>query len=1202
MNSRRPRTRPVSATLDDKASLAIVLCDVLLVDTARGIFFPTLWPHVKQLGGDKIALGYCVGAFSLGRTLMSPVFGRMSTEHGYRRVLMISTTLVAFSALFYAVADGVFKVFLSQAFLGVGSGTLGVTRGYVADKTTPAQRTYLLAYTTAVQYAGFTVMPVLGGLFSYLLGSDEIPLIGRFLLLTQFTAPAFFVTVLSSAVLLLLYFVFKDGNRKQPAKTAPSVKDLPGVASGVSLVPTVATELDSNDCGSGDDVSINESSEQVGRLPGDQWPAAEYYQGDFDGGNGRGCRSVDVDEDEEGRRGDRGVGADGGSRSVVGQYVEISSDEEIDRGTIGCVSGGGGDGRTLEDVEGGYLEGTVSTGREEIGGENEPEEELREGEGSLLGKGKGGRRLARKLRLRLPSKGDLLIYGGFLLNVSTKGTISCFETIGAQYAMTNFSLSSAEAGTIFATCGAIGVIALLSMRILCRHYNDIQLVLGGVSLMILTCLVLAVPPQAGAAGLYVFVAAVFMMYSVGYPIGHTAVLGLFSKVVGAQPQGTLMGWFGSAGALARTFFPVLAGVLCEELGSSALFSFLVAILSITFGMLFTFRKPYLECVEITKRRKAAVASVCATLDDKASLMIVLFNVLLGDTARGIFFPTLWPHVKQLGGDKIALGYCVGAFSFGRTLVSPFFGKMSTERGYRRTLMVSTALVSFIALFYAVADSVFKVFLSQALLGVGSATLGVTRGYVADKTTPAQRTYLLAYLSAVQYTGVTVMPVVGGFFSYILGSKEIPLIGRFLVLNQFTAPAFFIAAMAVAIFVLLFFVFQDGIRKQQPAKTAPSAKGLSGIASGVSLVPTLATELDSNDDGSGDDLFANESSQQEGRLPEDRWPAVENYEGELGGGGNGQGGRSVAAEPEGSSSSAAVGQYVEISSDEDIDGGTIGRFSGIRGGGRTLENVEGGFQTSTVAIGTANVNGGNEKQADEAGEGEPGLLAEGGEVIGNLRYRLPSKGDMLIYGGLLLNVSTKGTIACFETIGVQYAMTNFMLSSAEAATIFSTCGAIGVVALLSMRILCRYYNDIQLVLGGVSVMALTCFVLAFHPQAGAAGLYVFVAAVFMTYSVGYPVGHTAVLGLFSKVVGAQPQGTLMGWFGSAGALARALFPVLAGVLCEELGSSALFSFLVAILSITFGVLFAFRDPYLECVEITKGRKAAVASVSPSPGVP
>ena len=39
------------------------------------------------------------------------------------------------------------------------------------------------------------------------------------------------------------------------------------------------------------------------------------------------------------------------------------------------------------------------------------------------------------------------------------------------------------------------------------------------------------------------------------------VLGLFSKVVGAQPQGALLGWFGSAGSLARIGFPVIAGTM-----------------------------------------------------------------------------------------------------------------------------------------------------------------------------------------------------------------------------------------------------------------------------------------------------------------------------------------------------------------------------------------------------------------------------------------------------------------------------------------------------------------------------------------------------------------------------------------------------------------------------------------------------------------
>ncbi|CAM9784811.1 unnamed protein product, partial [Laminaria digitata] len=57
----------VRATLDDKASLTIVMCVVFLGDTARGIFFPTLWTNVKSMGGDRITLGYCVGAFSFGR-------------------------------------------------------------------------------------------------------------------------------------------------------------------------------------------------------------------------------------------------------------------------------------------------------------------------------------------------------------------------------------------------------------------------------------------------------------------------------------------------------------------------------------------------------------------------------------------------------------------------------------------------------------------------------------------------------------------------------------------------------------------------------------------------------------------------------------------------------------------------------------------------------------------------------------------------------------------------------------------------------------------------------------------------------------------------------------------------------------------------------------------------------------------------------
>ena len=56
-----------------------------------------------------------------------------------------------------------------------------------------------------------------------------------------------------------------------------------------------------------------------------------------------------------------------------------------------------------------------------------------------------------------------------------------------------------------------------------------------------------------------------------------------------------------------------SGVVSEELGTSKLFWGLVIILSITVCVLFAFRKPYLDCVEITKRRSKSRG---ATVDNE----------------------------------------------------------------------------------------------------------------------------------------------------------------------------------------------------------------------------------------------------------------------------------------------------------------------------------------------------------------------------------------------------------------------------------------------------------------------------------------------------------------------------------------------------------------------------------------------------------
>jgi len=407
------------ARIKDIKGFFVVCFVVLLGDTARGIMFPTLWPRVVSLGGDKVIQGICVASFSLGRVISSPILGSISQAHGYRSVLLACNIVILAGALTYAMATSLPLLIAAQIVLGLGSGSLGVTRSYVAELTGKRRRTELLAYLTAVQYAGFTVMPLAGAGLA-VLGDSLPPRVSTAgpLPLTAFTLPALTMAVLAVLALLLLLLVFKDPPRT-PAAEESSTHSRPGTPA----------------------------------------PAAdELLTGPPEGG---------------------------------------------------CVRCGSW------------------------------------------------------------TKHDGVVLGGLLLNVTTKGTIAMYETLGSEYAIETYGWDPAKAGVAFSAFGAMGVMALLSFRGLVKRFNDVQLVLGGVLVMAGCCLLL-VHLGGEAIALWRFLLSVGVMYSSAYPIGHTAVLGLFSKIVGKGPQGAMLGWFGSAGSLARIIFPLLAGTMSHFLGDSSI--------------------------------------------------------------------------------------------------------------------------------------------------------------------------------------------------------------------------------------------------------------------------------------------------------------------------------------------------------------------------------------------------------------------------------------------------------------------------------------------------------------------------------------------------------------------------------------------------------------------------------------------------------
>ena len=86
------------------------------------------------------------------------------------------------------------------------------------------------------------------------------------------------------------------------------------------------------------------------------------------------------------------------------------------------------------------------------------------------------------------------------------------------------------------------------------------------------------------------------MYAIGYPIGHTAVLGAFSKIQKSGPQAVLMGWFATAGSLSRIVFPILSGYLDKAVKNSP-FNMVLFVLSLSYMsivMLKTQMRTYIE--------------------------------------------------------------------------------------------------------------------------------------------------------------------------------------------------------------------------------------------------------------------------------------------------------------------------------------------------------------------------------------------------------------------------------------------------------------------------------------------------------------------------------------------------------------------------------------------------------------------------------
>ncbi|KAG5190387.1 major facilitator superfamily domain-containing protein [Tribonema minus] len=522
---RRRMTRCGTACAGLDVSFLIVVYVVLIGGTARGILWPTLVPLIVELGGSSMTVGWSVAAFYIGRIVGSPVLGYIAQLYGVRKSLQSSLAVFAIGALFYALGEDIMGLMITgQLVMGLGTANLGVCRAYVAERSPPSERTSRLAHLTALQYAGLTVTPLLGSFISATQGSREHE--WGALSASKFTTPAYVLMALCALGSYLLRNHFEDVDSKG---VKPKTPVTPAAAAAAAAVrPSTPRH---------GDVESGLEPEKPQQGPGDHNATPPVTPKAYDTG---------FIELQAGVAKSSGVPTDAAQQQQQQQHGQRLLQHE----------------EPLTPTRESLLRGDSAASGDGSAGSSDPLSDVRG-----------------------PVKETALLVSLLALNVLTRAGMSWHETLGSQLAM-SLGASAEVTGVIMSLFGVIGVVSLLYMRVLCQRYSDVKLIIWGLVGMIIAAVLVTIGTAEGRSGLglFTFFLGSCVVYGTAFPIGNTAVLGYFSKVVGRTGggQAVMLSWFSSTGSTAKVIFPLIANGIDSTAGPAA--SFIVAACLETAGL------------------------------------------------------------------------------------------------------------------------------------------------------------------------------------------------------------------------------------------------------------------------------------------------------------------------------------------------------------------------------------------------------------------------------------------------------------------------------------------------------------------------------------------------------------------------------------------------------------------------------------------
>src|SRR5256886_6728493 len=171
-----------------RSRVAVIFFTVLIDLIGFGIIIPILPYYAQRLGAGGFGLGALLAVFSGMQFLATAFLGRTSDRVGRRPILLTTMLINAVGYVLFAAAHSYPVLFIARVVSGFAGGNISAAQAYVADITTPAERSRGMGIIGAAFGLGFIIGPAVGGLSASYLGPSAPGLVAAGLSVVNFVS------------------------------------------------------------------------------------------------------------------------------------------------------------------------------------------------------------------------------------------------------------------------------------------------------------------------------------------------------------------------------------------------------------------------------------------------------------------------------------------------------------------------------------------------------------------------------------------------------------------------------------------------------------------------------------------------------------------------------------------------------------------------------------------------------------------------------------------------------------------------------------------------------------------------------------------------------------------------------------------------------------------------------------------------------